>query len=264
MDSRHLIYEAQQAFYYGLPANLALASVTSNPAKAMGLSHRIGFLREGYDADVVVWDSHPLALGATPTQVFIDGIPQFSRPVVVKKPENYQKLPRVPNWGGEAQRVVEWDGLPPLEVVEPENQRHAKERTTVFINVGSVMRRSTTGNAVVTTLGASNVQGSSYGMVVVEKGQITCQGTELECGLSELQMNSPDAIQFVDLEGGSVTPGLVSFGSPLGLETITNEPSTNDGSIADPLTEPVADLLGGDTNIVRASDGIKFATRDAL
>jgi hypothetical protein len=29
LNSRHLIYEAQQAYYFGLSTNLALASVTS-------------------------------------------------------------------------------------------------------------------------------------------------------------------------------------------------------------------------------------------
>jgi hypothetical protein len=32
---------------YGLPANLALAAVTSTPARIMGQDHRIGFVREG-------------------------------------------------------------------------------------------------------------------------------------------------------------------------------------------------------------------------
>ena len=47
LDSRFLMYEAQQAFYYGLPHHLALASVTSNPARVLGMDHRIGHVREG-------------------------------------------------------------------------------------------------------------------------------------------------------------------------------------------------------------------------
>lgn len=46
-NSRYLLYEAQQAYYYGLPANLALASVTTTPATVMGMDHRVGFIREG-------------------------------------------------------------------------------------------------------------------------------------------------------------------------------------------------------------------------
>jgi imidazolonepropionase-like amidohydrolase len=47
MNSRYLLYEAQNAYYYGLPENLAIASVTSTPAKMLGLGHRVGFVKEG-------------------------------------------------------------------------------------------------------------------------------------------------------------------------------------------------------------------------
>ena len=59
-NSRYLPFKAQQPHYYELPANLALPSVTTTPATAAGLSHRIGHLREGSDADVVLWDTHTL------------------------------------------------------------------------------------------------------------------------------------------------------------------------------------------------------------
>ena len=48
--SRYLLHEAQQAHYYGLPAHVALSSVISTPAEVMGLDHRVGFIREGFDA----------------------------------------------------------------------------------------------------------------------------------------------------------------------------------------------------------------------
>ena len=47
MNSRYLLYEAQNAYYYGLPENLAIASVTSTPAKLLGLGHRVGYVKEG-------------------------------------------------------------------------------------------------------------------------------------------------------------------------------------------------------------------------
>jgi len=47
MNSRYLLYEAQQAHYYGLPHNLALASVTSTPATVLGYDHRIGYIKLG-------------------------------------------------------------------------------------------------------------------------------------------------------------------------------------------------------------------------
>jgi imidazolonepropionase-like amidohydrolase len=37
------------------------------------IGHRVGYTRAGYDADLIVWDSHPLSVGATALNVFIDG-----------------------------------------------------------------------------------------------------------------------------------------------------------------------------------------------
>ena len=44
---RTLLHEAQQAHFYGLADNIALASVITTPAKVMGLDWRIGFIRDG-------------------------------------------------------------------------------------------------------------------------------------------------------------------------------------------------------------------------
>ena len=41
------MFEAQQAHYHGLNPALALASVTSTPAKAAGMDHRVGTIAEG-------------------------------------------------------------------------------------------------------------------------------------------------------------------------------------------------------------------------
>lgn len=275
MDSRHLLYEAQQAFYYGLPHNLALSSVISNSAEVMGMGHRIGYVKEGYDAgllplvqikleilsdlyfsllpDLVIWDSHPLALGATPKQVFIDGIPQIGRAFVTDKPENFQRLPKVPNFGREAERAVAHDGLPPLE---PRTVSRAK--STVFLNVKRVLKRDDTG--LRSMFGSDTLSG----VVVVEKGRIVCAGNHALCGLQYLDHDVSREVEYVDLEGGSIAPGLVTFGSPVGLEQINEEPSTNDGSVYDQLTDSVPALLGGHTALVRAADGLDFGSRDAL
>ena len=38
---------------------------------------------------IVIWDSHPLALGATPRQVYIDGIPQLEKSQELNKPSKF-------------------------------------------------------------------------------------------------------------------------------------------------------------------------------
>ena len=62
------------------------------------MAHRIGILQLNSDADLVLWDSHPLQLGATPKQVWIDGIRQLGNPVVGEKGEAMQRVPKTPDW----------------------------------------------------------------------------------------------------------------------------------------------------------------------
>lgn len=57
----------------GLDRDYALKLVTSNPAEIMGVSDRIGSLKPGLDADVVVWSGDPLDIYQRPEQVYING-----------------------------------------------------------------------------------------------------------------------------------------------------------------------------------------------
>ncbi|KAG8890401.1 hypothetical protein FRB98_008976 [Tulasnella sp. 332] len=133
LNSRYLLYEAAQAHLYGLPANKAIQSVTTIPAATAGFGHRLGYVKPGYDADIVLWDSHPLALGATPQQVFIDGIPQISRPVKGHKPAEPHDLPKTPRWEKETNDAIEYRGLPPLKGREP--------RKVGFVNIACLWER---------------------------------------------------------------------------------------------------------------------------
>ena len=75
----------------------------------------------------------------------------------------------------------------------------------------------------------------------------------------DLVCGGGDVDEFVDLEGGSLAPGLTSYGSSLGLEEIIIEPSTNDGDVFDPLAdENLPSVLGKDTAIIRAVDDLQF------
>lgn len=255
VNSRALLFEAQQAYFYGLPGHLALASVTTTPANTLGLGHRVGYLREGYDADLVIWDSHPLALGATPKQVYVDGIPQLKNPHTQEKPASFQKKPEVPNFDKEAAETVEYDGLPPL--LPPRSTKNV-----VFTNVRNVWTRDNTSETGISRIfkGASDSSSTDTSVVVVENGQIKCTGSVSTCQTADLQ-----GYDAVDLEGGSLAPGLLTFGSPLGLAEIVAEPSTADGNVFDALVGPSPpSILGGEGSVIKASDGLVFTTRDAL
>ncbi len=140
----------------------------------------------GYDADVVIWDSHPLALGATPKQVFIDGIAQLKDPYSVTKPDLFQKAPQTPNFEKEAKDAVKYDDLPPLTP-------HETADFVVFTNVSNVFVKKD--GAVVKAL--SEVAGS---VVVVKGGNIVCSGS-----CPEAFSPSHSTATFIDLEGGFIS-----------------------------------------------------------
>ena len=60
----------------GLNWDEAFAAISSVPADIMGMGDRLGSLRAGRAADVVIWDGDPLKLSSAPTTVIIDGIEQ--------------------------------------------------------------------------------------------------------------------------------------------------------------------------------------------
>ena len=234
---RDLLFEAQQAHYHGLPTDVSLASVISTPAKILGLDHRLGFLRRGYDADIVLWDSHPLQLGATPAQVFIDGIPQLDKPVITHKSLAKQKAPKTPNFDEETEKTIEHEGLPPLEPTR-------ETKLVRFVNVGSVWtpgpRRG---------VSADDVEGPQLNIeVVVREGRIVCQG---ECA----SFHSKEEV-VVDLQGGEIAPGLTAVGG-YALAAIAFEDTTADGDIPDPLPS-----LLGQGAVVHVADGLSFGLRN--
>lgn len=77
---RHLNTEAAKAMKYGgVTETEALAMVTLNPAKQLGIDHRVGSIDVGKDADLVIYDKHPLSDYAKVQKVLIDGIVYFDR-----------------------------------------------------------------------------------------------------------------------------------------------------------------------------------------
>ncbi|HKP54164.1 MAG TPA: amidohydrolase [Chloroflexia bacterium] len=57
----------------GLERDVALRTVTINPAEIMGVADRIGSIAPGKDADLVVWSGDPLDIYQRAEQVYIDG-----------------------------------------------------------------------------------------------------------------------------------------------------------------------------------------------
>ncbi len=73
---KYLNLLASLAAREGLPSTEALKAITSYPAKILSLTKgdlKLGYLREGYQADVVIWSDHPLSWNAKVTNLIIRG-----------------------------------------------------------------------------------------------------------------------------------------------------------------------------------------------
>lgn len=75
---RHLYHEAGKTQRYGgLTDEEALALITINPARQLGISDKVGSIEEGKQGDLVIFNEHPLSVYAIPQMTFVDGVKYF-------------------------------------------------------------------------------------------------------------------------------------------------------------------------------------------
>ncbi|TPV55760.1 amidohydrolase family protein [Aestuariibacter sp. GS-14] len=83
---------AGNAVAHGLPHDAALAALTVNPAKILGMSETIGSLSKGARADLVIWSGDPLEVTEAAETVLINGevVEHTSRQI--KLQQRYQEF----------------------------------------------------------------------------------------------------------------------------------------------------------------------------
>ena len=64
---------AAMAIQFGLDEKRAMMSITETPAKILGLDHRMGQIKKGFDADVALFNGHPLDIRSKLECLVIDG-----------------------------------------------------------------------------------------------------------------------------------------------------------------------------------------------
>lgn len=75
---RHLYHEAAKTQRYGgLTDDEALAMITINPARQLGIEEKVGSIEVGKQADLVIFEGHPLSSYAVPQMTFVDGVKYF-------------------------------------------------------------------------------------------------------------------------------------------------------------------------------------------
>ncbi|KAI7500973.1 amidohydrolase [Hortaea werneckii] len=210
LNAQHVLFEAAKAFKNGLPYHVALAGVTSASAELLGLGERIGKVKPGFDADVVVWDSDPLSVGAAPVQVWIDGTPQFEKPVELVKPD-----------------------ASPIEARAHYNDTLEATTTTRDIllrGVSSVVLPELKRQLSSTT--------QNTGSVLIRNSQIICAG---DCEDEAASVDSQPLT--VHLRNGHIRTPLTAVGSFLGLVEIAAEEDTQDGPNGDSTFSAALDGL---------------------
>ncbi|KAH8680468.1 hypothetical protein BGZ61DRAFT_359170 [Ilyonectria robusta] len=225
-NAKYLAYQAGVAHAFCLPEEKSLQAITSVPAKALDLDNRIGYVRAGYDADIVIWDSHPLAIGATPLQVFIDGNPQLeSSDVKLSMGLTFQDplpddthIPVAPPMRSEPAAA---DRISFCARAHRANSSYVITGITrSFLDGHPAMRHVTVG-----------IQSNNM-TLVIENGRITCLSGGDDCDQRLIQQDQ-EQVTTLHLRSGHVLPGLTAVTASLGLTEITLNFDSGNG-MADP------------------------------
>jgi imidazolonepropionase-like amidohydrolase len=192
---RHLNLEAAKMLKYGgVREEDALAMVTLNPARELGLDARIGTIEVGKDADIALFNGHPFNAFTHCEYTLIDGEVWF------------QKTPG--EAGAPSTKLA--GTLPKIDVSNRDKPLPiATNPRQVYALVGASVH-PVTGPEI------------SNGTVIVSEGKIVALGGP--------DTSVPADAQKVDLQGYDLWPGLVDAGSTLGLMEISSLRETMDAS----------------------------------
>jgi len=111
--ARRLNEEAAKAIKYGgTEEEAAFKMITLNPAKMLHLDDKMGSIKTGKDADVVLWSDHPLSVKAKAEKTFVDGILYFDieadlekrKYIAQERNRLIQKMIAHKNKGGKAEK----------------------------------------------------------------------------------------------------------------------------------------------------------------
>jgi len=218
--ARRLNLEAGKAVrYVGLTDEQALALITLNPARQLGIDGRVGSLEVGKDADVVMWDGHPLSSYATVSRVFIDGTVYYDRAaeearfaerqrikaklLAVNGPANSRSpdpsAPAAP--GATADRVAR-----PRQVTE--SPREPVPGVAQSPVPGTAASASDTVAIVHGRVVPVTSQPIENGTVIISNGRIVAVGPGLP---------APPGAKVIDASGQDVYPGWINARSTIGL-----------------------------------------------
>jgi imidazolonepropionase-like amidohydrolase len=106
--TRVLRYEAAVAAANGLGFERALASITREPAKILGIDDRFGTLEPGKVADIVLYDGDPFEHATHVTYTIVGGRVTYDRSDYLKLPFERRALPLTSGSGSDFGCCMGW------------------------------------------------------------------------------------------------------------------------------------------------------------
>jgi imidazolonepropionase-like amidohydrolase len=233
--ARRLNTEAAKSMKWGgLSEDEALALVTINPAKQLRIDNRVGSLEVGKDADVVIWNHHPLSSYAIADRVYVDGQKYYDRLDDQKRltelarekqalvaaerserhnPSTSQPEPRdgsghggPTDEGSAAQR-----GADAATLAETTSSPVQRNPASVQLQKDPAYVPMTKGVVAITNARIFPITKPAIdrGTVVIRDGMIEAVGANVAV---------PPGAQILDAAGGQVYPGFINARSTLGLQ----------------------------------------------
>jgi imidazolonepropionase-like amidohydrolase len=212
--SRHLNTEAAKSIKWGgLTEDEALALVTINPAKQLRVDSRVGSLETGKDADVVIWNHHPLSSYAIVDRVYIDGQKYYDRQ------EDQKRLSELAREKESLVNAEKGERRAPTTTENPGPR--AEESVTGTTGARSLQasgERSAKAFALQTrgVLAITNAKIVPVAKPTIERGTIVVRDGIIESVGANVSV--PAGAQVIDAAGAEVYPGFIDAQTTIGLE----------------------------------------------
>lgn len=199
--ARRLNTEAAKTVHWGgLTEDEALSLVTINPARQLRIDNRVGSLEPGKDADVVIWNRHPLSTYAIVDQVYIDGRVAYDREADER---------RLTEERSEKTRLVAAErrpaGTPDTPQLSPGGPIPAPPQPALAPVPASGPSVAIVNARIHTMTGPA-----------IERGAILIRGgviARIEAGT----VPPPEGAQVIDARGGEVYPGFIDARTTIGI-----------------------------------------------
>jgi imidazolonepropionase-like amidohydrolase len=197
-QARRLNNEAAKTVRYGgLSDDEALATVTINPAKQLRIDSRVGSLEVGKDADVVIWNHHPLSTAAIVDRAYIDGKLYYDRV------QDLDRIAAIEKEKGSTRATP--TGTDGTAAPAPPQ-------------AGPVERLDVRYNASGPTWAITNARIVTVSGAVIPRGTVVIKGNRIDA-VGE-SVTPPAGAKVVDAAGANIYPGFVDAATDIGL----NEP----------------------------------------